>query len=63
METPRNYQTIIAKLSICKVRSSFITAIKGRVSLKSRFISTNEDQNLRIESFAVINFHGVSKKL
>ena len=63
METPRNYQTIIAKLSICKVRSSVIIATKERVSLKSRSISTNEDQNLRIESFAVINFHGVSKKL
>ena len=63
METPRNHQTIIAKLSIRKVRSSFITATKGRVSLKSRSISTNKDQNLRIESFAVINFHGVSKKL
>jgi hypothetical protein len=49
VETPRKF--ITAKLSIRKPRSSSV-----------HIISTDEDPGLRIESFAVINLRGVSKK-
>ena len=72
METPRKF--IIAELSIRKLGSSSVLIIrlfeftrrekkKGRVNSNSRFISTDEDPSLRIESSAIINLRGVSTKL
>ena len=71
VETPRKF--IIAELSIRKLGSSSVLIIrlfefiliikKGRVNSNSRIISTDEDPSLRIESSAIINLRGVSRKL
>ena len=52
VETPRKF--ITAKLSIRKPGSSSVLIICEHI------ISTDEDPDLRIESFAVINLRGVS---
>ena len=54
VETPRKF--MIAKLSIRKLGSSSVLIIMLS-------INTDEDQSLRIESFAIINLRGVSTKL
>ena len=53
METPRKF--ITAKLLIRKPGYSSVLIIISAI-----IISTDEDPGLRIESFAVINLHGVS---
>ena len=56
METPHKFVT--AKLSIRKLRSS-----SGLIVHYKMIARTDEDQSLWIESFAIMNLHGVFTRL
>ena len=56
METPHKFVT--AKLSIRKLRSS-----SGLLVHCKMIARTDEDQSLWIESFAIMNLHGVFTRL